>query len=60
MLRQNVGMQRSGITDNLDLEIAYTVAGIERTDQWKNRVQNSVATKQQWKMDSAFFSLPPA
>src|SRR5256885_1398568 len=38
MLRQNVGIQRSCITDNLDLEIAHTVTGIERTDQSKNRL----------------------
>src|SRR5262249_61054698 len=59
MLRQNVGIQRSCITDDLDLEIAHTVTGIERTDQWKNRVQNGVATAQQWKIDLEFSSRRP-
>src|SRR6266513_5687219 len=59
MLRQNVGIQRSGITDNLDLEIAHTVTGIERTDQWKNPVQNNVAPNQYWKIDLEFSSRRP-
>ena len=59
MLRQNVGIQRSCITDNLNLEIAHTVTGIERTDQWKNRVQNSVATTQERKIDLEFSSRRP-
>src|SRR5207248_9197555 len=59
MLRQNVGIQRSCITDNLDLEIAHTVTGIERTDQWKNPVQNNVAPNQQWKIDLEFSSCRP-
>ena len=55
MLRQNVGIQRSCITHYLDLEIVHAVTGIERTDQWKKRVQNNVATNEQWKIDLEFF-----
>src|SRR5207248_9352026 len=59
MLRQNVGIQRSCIPDDLDLEIAHAVTGIERTDQWKNPIQNGVATSQQWKIDLKFSSRRP-
>src|SRR5438094_7967683 len=59
MLRQNVGIQRSCIIDNLDLEIAHTVTGIERTDQSKNRVQDNVATNEYWKIDLEFSSRRP-
>src|SRR5204863_8709512 len=59
MLRQNVGIQRSCIIDNLDLEIAHTVTGIERTDHSKNRVQDNVATNEYWKIDLEFSSRRP-
>src|SRR5439155_26695970 len=59
MLRQNVGIQCSCIIDNLDLEIAHTVTGIERTDQSKNRVQDNVATNEYWKIDLEFSSRRP-
>ena len=55
MLRHHVSVKRGRIFSDLDLKIAHGVAGIERTDQRNERLDNRFASGQFRKIEIKFF-----
>src|SRR5437764_3350235 len=54
MLRHEISRERGRIVTDLDLEIAGRVTGIERTDKWKNCVQNRLTAGELGEIEPQF------
>jgi hypothetical protein len=58
-LRQHVSVKRGRVVVDLDLQIACRVTGIERTEQWDERINNCLAAGQLSKIEPKPFSRRP-
>src|SRR4051812_21184629 len=56
MLCEHITVKGCRILADLDLQIARRMTGIERTEQWNQRINDRSAPVQLWKIEAEFFS----